>query len=142
MLGLLALEAWRHQAIVVGENLGTVPDGFNQGLQEKGMLGMSVLWFQRGVQADAAGSAASFTAPSQWPSWSMAMPTTHDLTTIAGWWGGRDLYWRERLGRFSEGGQRLQAVQQRESEKKALWKAKHTARCLSGATANARGQVR
>src|SRR3546814_13965448 len=55
MLGLLALEAWRHQAIVVGENLGTVPDGFNQGLQEKGMLGMSVLWFQRGVQADAAG---------------------------------------------------------------------------------------
>src|SRR3546814_3906065 len=73
MLGLLALEAWRHQAIVVGENLGTVPDGFNQGLQEKGMLGMSVLWFQRGVQADAAGSAASFTAPSQWPSWSMAM---------------------------------------------------------------------
>src|SRR3546814_8426057 len=68
MLGLLALEAWRHQAIVVGENLGTVPDGFNQGLQEKGMLGMSVLWFQRGVQADAAGSAASFTAPSQWTS--------------------------------------------------------------------------
>src|SRR3546814_7074497 len=72
MLGLLALEAWRHQAIVVGENLGTVLDGFNQGLQEKGMLGMSVLWFQRGVQAYAAGSAASFKRhrsgrPGAWP---------------------------------------------------------------------------
>src|SRR3546814_12477368 len=66
----------------------------------------------------------------------MAMPTTHDLPTIAGWWGGRDLYWRERLGRFSEGGQRLQAVQQRESEKKALWNAMHAAGCLSGAPAN------
>src|SRR3546814_15916793 len=66
----------------------------------------------------------------------MAMPTTHDLPTIAGWWGGRDLYWRERLGRFSEGGQRRQAVQQRESEKKALWNAMHAPGCLSDAPAN------
>src|SRR3546814_17366352 len=90
MLGLLALEAWRHQAIVVGDNLGTVPDGFNQGLQEKGMLGKSVLWFQRGVESDAAGAAASCTATSQMPPWLLAMPLNHDLPPIAGWWGGHN----------------------------------------------------
>ncbi|UYO93482.1 4-alpha-glucanotransferase [Pollutimonas sp. M17] len=130
MLRLLVLEAWRHQAIVVGENLGTVPEGFNEQLQEKNVMGMSVLWFQRDGQAGEDEGPPPFTAPRQWPAWTMATPTTHDLPTIAGWWQGRDLYWRERLGETPGHGAWLAAAQWREGEKKALCNAMRAAGSL------------
>lgn len=54
LLRLIALESWRHRAIVIGENLGTVPDTFNTTLAERGMLGIDVLWFER-AEPDGAG---------------------------------------------------------------------------------------
>ena len=47
LLRLTALEAWLHRALIVGENLGTVPEGFDAMLEEHGVLGMDVLWFMR-----------------------------------------------------------------------------------------------
>jgi len=41
------LEAWLHQALIIGENLGTVPEGFDAQLEAHGVLGMNVLWFMR-----------------------------------------------------------------------------------------------
>ncbi|MDS1141561.1 4-alpha-glucanotransferase [Pusillimonas sp. SM2304] len=86
MLRLLMLEAWRHQVLVIGENLGTVAPGFNDMLRDKGILGTSVLWFE---------------LQGAWPDWSMATTSTHDLPTIEGWWSGRDIGWRWRVGQLS-----------------------------------------
>lgn len=47
MLRLIALESWRNRAIIVGENLGTVPQTFNATLEARGMMGIDVLWFER-----------------------------------------------------------------------------------------------
>ncbi len=90
MLRLLALESQRHRAVVLGEDLGTLPEGFQEQLIAAGVLGMRVLWFERDDDA--------FRPPSQWSRQAVAMTSTHDLPTVAGWWSGRDLEWRERLG--------------------------------------------
>ncbi len=87
---LIALESLRHKAIIVAEDLGTVPEGFPDRLRESGIAGMRVLWFERDA-------ARHFTAPSGWTRQAAAMTTTHDLPTVAGWWQGRDIDWRVRL---------------------------------------------
>lgn len=90
MLRLVALESWRHRAIVIGEDLGTVAAGFSERLAEKGILGMKVLWFERG-------EGGAFKAPAHWSPDAMATTSTHDLPTVAGWWAGRDIEWRGSL---------------------------------------------
>lgn len=99
MLALMALLAERsraHRAIVIGEDLGTVPDGFREAMRGVGMLGMEVLWFQR--------DGRRFSPAERWSQHAAALTTTHDLPTIAGWWHGRDIDWLEKLGRKSEHG--------------------------------------
>lgn len=110
LLALTALEAWRHRALVIGENLGTVPDGFNQALADHGILGMNVLWFMRqapDVAAERAAQATTDAVPSDtpepflpaqsWPSEAVAMTSTHDLPTLRGWWAERDIDSRVKL---------------------------------------------
>lgn len=113
MLRLIALEAWRHDAIVVGENLGTVPDGFNERIARAGMLGMTVLWFERDEDG-------AFTPATAWSQASMAMTTTHDLPTIPGWWRGRDIEWRAKLDLFGPDDTEADQRKTREADKQAL----------------------
>lgn len=87
LVRLVALEAARHRAVAIGEDLGTVPAGFRERLGAQGIAGMRVLWFER--DADRA-----FRPPSAWDRDTIAMTSTHDLPTVAGWWRGVDLEWR------------------------------------------------
>ncbi|AXF25620.1 4-alpha-glucanotransferase [Burkholderia pyrrocinia] len=87
LVRLVALEAARHRAIAIGEDLGTVPAGFRERLGAQGIAGTRVLWFER----DASGA---FRPPSAWDRDAIAMTSTHDLPTVAGWWRGVDLGWR------------------------------------------------
>lgn len=90
LLRLLALESWRHKALILGEDLGTVPEGFREELAERGILGMRVLLFEQDHQG-------RFHPPRHWPDNALATSATHDLPTLDGWWQGRDIDWRERL---------------------------------------------
>ena len=76
MLGVLALEAHRAGALVVGEDLGTVEDRVRESLDATGVLGSAVLWFE--TEDD------EFVPPQQWRDLALASVTTHDLPTAAG----------------------------------------------------------
>ena len=94
LLGTLALASARARCLVVGEDLGTVPDGLRERLADAAVLSYRVLWFERDGDA--------FIAPSQWPAQAAACVSTHDLPTIAGWWTGADIDEREALGLLSK----------------------------------------
>jgi len=113
MLRLIALESWRHRAVVIGEDLGTVPPGFDRDLAESGVAGIRVLWFQRDKEG--------FLPPAEWSAQAIGVTTTHDLPTVAGWWTGADIAWRHRLGQLEEG--RAAAEGQRAKERDQLWQA-------------------
>ncbi|MFB9234235.1 4-alpha-glucanotransferase [Plantactinospora siamensis] len=76
MLGILALEAYRAGAVVVGEDLGTVQPAVTRGLRGRNMLGSTVLWFAR--------DADGFLPPRRWPRTALATISTHDLPTAPG----------------------------------------------------------
>jgi 4-alpha-glucanotransferase len=114
LMHLVALESWRHQAIVIGEDLGTVPEGLREALASRGALGMRVLHFEKDGDA--------FIAPRDWPADALATTTTHDLPSIRGWIAGRDIEWREQAGhRGAEKSDSDRAL--RASEKVALTQA-------------------
>nr|WP_272917506.1 4-alpha-glucanotransferase [Nocardioides flavescens] len=77
LLDIVALESHRAQAVVVGEDLGTVEPGVAEALAERRILSYKVLWFEDD-------------APSSWPREALATVTTHDLPTVAGLWTGAD----------------------------------------------------
>ncbi len=110
LLRLLALESHRHGAVVIGEDLGTVPPGFRARLRRAGVAGMDVLWFER--------TRLSFKKPSRWRRDAVAMTTTHDLPTVAGWWSGGDVHTRRALGLGLPG---EEAERQRDRDR--LWRA-------------------
>jgi 4-alpha-glucanotransferase len=96
MLGVIALEAERAGAIVVGEDLGTVPPRVRAALADRGILGNSVLWFER--EEAPAGETGPLAAPDRWREAAMASVTTHDLPTAAGWLAGEHVRVRTELG--------------------------------------------
>ncbi|OAA21599.1 4-alpha-glucanotransferase [Frankia sp. EI5c] len=103
LLGLLALEASRAGALVVGEDLGTVEASVAQVLDQAGIFGSSVLWFER--RAD--GSPRS---PGEYRERSMASVTTHDLPTAAGFLDGEHVRVRGRLGLLARSGEEERAA--------------------------------
>ncbi|MDT8266667.1 4-alpha-glucanotransferase, partial [Roseomonas sp. DSM 102946] len=117
MFRLVALESRRHRAIVVGEDLGTVPHGFRERLDHIGMLGMRVLWFE---QRDGGGP---YIPPREWSRNAAAMTTTHDLPTAVGWWRGLDIGWRARLGLLGEGEDGSAQRAERARDRATLWQA-------------------
>ncbi|MEV5969908.1 4-alpha-glucanotransferase [Streptomyces sp. NPDC051921] len=93
MLALLVLEAHRAGAAVVGEDLGTVEPGVREALARRGVLGTSVLWFER----DWAGTGRPL-PPEDWRADCVATATTHDLPSTAARLSGDHVTLRHRLG--------------------------------------------
>ncbi|MGW0333909.1 4-alpha-glucanotransferase [Streptomyces sp. NPDC003011] len=93
MLAVLVLEASRAGAVVIGEDLGTVEPGVREALRERGVLGTSVLWFERDWEGD-----GRPLPPDRWRADCLATATTHDLPPTASRLTGDHVELRDRLG--------------------------------------------
>ncbi|KOV98734.1 4-alpha-glucanotransferase [Streptomyces sp. NRRL B-1140] len=93
MLAVLVLEASRAGALVIGEDLGTVEPGVRETLRERGVLGTSVLWFERDWDGD-----GHPLPPESWRADCLATATTHDLPSTAARLTGEHVELRDSLG--------------------------------------------
>ena len=94
LLGLVALESRAHRCVVIGEDLGTVPEGFRERLADWGIWSYRVVMFER----EWAKTPAGFIAPEDYPAMSLATFSTHDLATFAGWLSAGDIKVKAALG--------------------------------------------
>jgi len=109
LLGHLMLESVRAETAVVGEDLGTVPEGLREELAAAQILSYRVMRFER--------EGEGFLAPDGYPRLAAACVATHDLPPLAGWWEGNDLTERAALGLLLDG---AAAADVRAAEKNTL----------------------
>lgn len=84
------LESGRAETAVVGEDLGTVPEGLREELNAVQILSHRVMRFER--------TGEGFVPPDRYPRLAVACVATHDLPPLAGWWEASDLSETARLG--------------------------------------------
>jgi 4-alpha-glucanotransferase len=95
LLGILALESQRHQVVVIGEDLGTVPDGIREILAAYGMYSYRVFFFEKAEDG-------GYVSPAHYPVQAMATLTTHDMPTLIGYWHCGDLNLGKEVGLYRE----------------------------------------
>jgi 4-alpha-glucanotransferase len=113
MLAILALESVRSNTLVIGEDLGTVPDWIREELAKARVLSYRVFYFERT-------SDGAMKSPSNYPTQSLAVATTHDLPTLTGFWSGEDLQVRGSLGAFQDDAAHHHAWEKRQRDKAAV----------------------
>ena len=113
LLGILALESHRNRCLVIGEDLGTVPDEVRAALAPMNVLSYRLFYFERNETGE-------FKPPSAYPERALAAASTHDLPTLAGYWKGQDIVERERLGLFPSDEKREQQILSRTQDRARL----------------------
>ena len=108
LIGILALESQRNRCMIVGEDLGTVPEGFRERMASANILSYRVLSFER--------TETSFLPPDEYPYLGLSVASNHDLATLRGWWQEEDITLRERLGLYPEGAAPLREERARDRQ--------------------------
>lgn len=111
--GILSLESVRAGALIVGEDLGVVPDGLRERMRELSLLRSQVLYFER----DRAGE---FVSPSEYARESLATVNSHDLPPLAAFFDGHDLELLLELGQLADRASFERVRSEREASKAAL----------------------
>ncbi len=109
--GIVALASVRERCVVIGEDLGTMPDGFRERMAGMGILSYRILFFERRLDG-------TFVPPEEYPALALATSGTHDLPTIAAWLRAEDVALRARLGLLET--EPSAAVAEREQERRLL----------------------
>ncbi|MDH2328004.1 4-alpha-glucanotransferase [Cereibacter sp. SYSU M97828] len=95
LLAVLAAESERQQCIVIGEDLGTVPEGFRERMAAARILSYRVVQFERRIDG-------TLIPPGKYPRLSLSVLGSHDLPTLNGWWTGNDIQVRVSLGLYGQ----------------------------------------
>jgi 4-alpha-glucanotransferase len=112
LLGILALESVRRDALVVGEDLGVVPAEVPPAMKKWGVLSSKVLIFER--------DAKGFKPAKRYPASSLATANTHDLPSLTGFWKERDVELKKQVGLIHTPAEERAERGQRRRDKEAL----------------------
>ncbi len=115
LLTVLALESARARCLVVGEDLGVVPDEMRAAMPQYGVYHYKVMLFER--------SAGKFRAPGEYLRRALATVTTHDMPTLRGYWEGGDIDLRVRLNLYPSAESIAQVLEERNDDRRALLEA-------------------
>ncbi|NQD37502.1 4-alpha-glucanotransferase [Permianibacter sp. IMCC34836] len=115
MAGIVALESQRQRCMIIGEDLGTVPEEIRQLMAENQMLSYRILMFEQHPDR--------LKSPAEYPQHALASISTHDMPTLPGFWECEDIKLRERLGLYDSPEQVRHQYEQRHSDKQKLLKA-------------------
>jgi len=91
LLGILALESQRNRCLVIGEDLGTVPDDVRHALEINKILSYRVLYFEKDWHH------GTIRPPEDYPRYALCTSGSHDLPTLRGFWQESDLDLRDQL---------------------------------------------
>lgn len=116
LIAILALESHRNQCVVIGEDLGTVPEAMTRAMERYHVYHYKVLLFEQTASGQ-------FKPPSAYTNSALAAVTTHDLPTLRGWWEEHDLHLRDRLDLYPSQEFKTQAHEQRAADRNELVKA-------------------
>jgi len=113
LLNIVALESVRNQVIIVGEDLGTVPEHIRHTLRKRDIFSYRLLYFEKDDQGRPI-------LPQDYPELAVVTVGTHDLPTLAGFWTHRDIEVRKEAGLFQEQQALISTAQERETDKENL----------------------
>jgi (1->4)-alpha-D-glucan 1-alpha-D-glucosylmutase len=113
LIAIVALESRRNHCLVVGEDLGTVPEGLREAMTEAGILSYRLLYFEKETDTESR-------PPERYPREALVSVGTHDLPPLAAYWTGSDLALRDRLSLWPSPDQRDAASRARGNDRTAL----------------------
>ncbi|QHE86641.1 malto-oligosyltrehalose synthase [Hydrogenophaga sp. BPS33] len=116
LLAIVAVESHRHRCAVIGEDLGNVPPEMREAMARCAMLSYRPLWFERAPDE-------AFRRPADWPPQALAVVSTHDLPTLAGFWRGADVATQHRLQLLPDAAAHERLLGERAQDRARLWRA-------------------
>lgn len=111
MLTALSEASLANRTLIVGEDLGVVPPGFRELMEDAAILSYRVLYFERVHE--------EFRPPTEYPVGAFACVSTHDLSPLKGWWLGDDIALRREIGLTIEE-EAEQQIAERRRDRRAL----------------------
>lgn len=112
MFAILALESRRNHCVIIGEDLGTVPDEARHLLNRYQVFSYKVMYFSKGWNG--------FQLPEEYPEQAITVISTHDVAPLAGYWTGKDLDTMFKLGTLPDAAAFQTALDEREHDKADL----------------------
>ena len=113
MLGLLCLESYLNHCVIIGEDLGVVPDEFRHAIRHAKIFSNKVFYFEKEFDGN-------YRRPENYEPHALAMVNNHDVPTLVSWWNGTDLSLRDELNLLEEGTTYEQVIDSRHLEKLKL----------------------
>jgi 4-alpha-glucanotransferase len=130
LLTVLALESTRAACLVVGEDLGVVPDEMRRAMPEYGLYHYKVMLFEK--------LDGRFRHPGEYTRHALATATTHDMPTLRSYWEGLDIGLRSRLNLYPSTEMEGEVTREREHDREMLLQALQSQGLMPAAPASQR----